>query len=178
VETLKEFNGMLRGQRINVYTDHKNLTQDGLGLPSNRVTRWRILLEEYAPEITYIKGIHNTVVDAISRLEYDPKLNSTNKYNHATHVRSAKKEANQKWSMCSKFWSRYHKKQGDTDKCNTIQLNQCFANRNEEVEIYPLPVKEIVEAQKANNTLKQFFKSNAVLDNGLELILIENKSSI
>ncbi len=26
VETLKEFNGMLWGQRINVYTNHKNLT--------------------------------------------------------------------------------------------------------------------------------------------------------
>jgi hypothetical protein len=108
VETLKEFNGMLWGQRINVYTDHKNLTQDDLGLKSDRVTRWRILLEEYAPEIIYIKGIHNTVADAISRLDYDPKLNSTNEYNHATHVRSAKKEANQKWSMCSKFWSRYN----------------------------------------------------------------------
>jgi len=91
VETLKEFNGMLWGQRIIVYTDHKNLTRDGLGLTSDRVTRWRILLllEEYAPEIIYIKGIHNTVTDAISRLEYDPKLNSTNEYNHATHVRSA-----------------------------------------------------------------------------------------
>ena len=66
VETLKEFNGMLWGQRINVYTDHKNLTRDGLGLTSDRVTRWRILLEEYAPEIIYIKGIHNTVTDAIS----------------------------------------------------------------------------------------------------------------
>ncbi len=31
----------------------------------------------------YIRGIHNTVVDAISRLEYDPKLNTTNEYTHA-----------------------------------------------------------------------------------------------
>ena len=66
VETLKEFNGMLWGQRINVYTDHKNLTRDGLGLTTDRVTHWRILLEENAPEIIYIKGIHNTVADAIS----------------------------------------------------------------------------------------------------------------
>jgi hypothetical protein len=57
---------MLWEQRINVYTDHKNLTRDGLGLTSDRVTRWRILLEESPPEIIYIKGIHNTVADAIS----------------------------------------------------------------------------------------------------------------
>ncbi len=66
VKTLKEFNGMLWGQQINVYTNQKNLTQDGLGLTSNRVTHWRILLEEYAPEIIYINGIHNKVADAIS----------------------------------------------------------------------------------------------------------------
>jgi hypothetical protein len=66
VETLKELNGILWGQRINVYTKHTNLTRDGLGLTSDRVARWRILLEEYAPEIIYIKGIHNTVADAIS----------------------------------------------------------------------------------------------------------------
>ncbi len=39
VETLKEFNRILWGQRINVYTNHKNLTQDSLGLTSNRVSR-------------------------------------------------------------------------------------------------------------------------------------------
>ncbi len=66
METLQEFKGMMWGQRLNVYTDHKNLTQDGLGLTSNRVTRWRILLEKYAPKIIYIKGIHNTVADATS----------------------------------------------------------------------------------------------------------------
>jgi len=175
VETLKEFNGMLWGQRINVYTDHKNLTRDGLGLTSNRITRWRILLEEYAPEIIYIKGIHNTVADAISQLEYDPKLNSTNEYNYAMHVRSANKEANQKWLMYSKFCSRYHETQGDLDEGKMILLNQCFTNRNEEDEIYPLTVKEIVEAQKADSTLKQYFKRNAVQDNGLELLLYRKR---
>jgi hypothetical protein len=80
VETLKEFQGMLLGQEIKVYTDHKNLTKDALGLTSNSVYSWWLLLEEYAPEIIYIKGIYNTVVDAILRLEYDPKLNTTNEY--------------------------------------------------------------------------------------------------
>ena len=69
VETLKEFKGMLWGQSIKVFTDHKNLTRDALGLTSDRVYRWRLLLEEYAPDIVYIKGVHNTVADAISRLE-------------------------------------------------------------------------------------------------------------
>ncbi len=66
VETLKEFQGMLWGQTIKVYTDHKNLTQDALGLTSDRVYHWRLQLEEFAPEIVYIKGIHNTVANAIS----------------------------------------------------------------------------------------------------------------
>jgi len=35
-------------------------------LTSDRVTQSRILFEEYAPEIIYLKGIHNTVAEAIS----------------------------------------------------------------------------------------------------------------
>ena len=31
VETLKEFKGMFWGQRLQIYTDHKNLIQDALG---------------------------------------------------------------------------------------------------------------------------------------------------
>jgi hypothetical protein len=65
VETLKEFQGMLWGQTIKVYTYYKNLTHDALGLTSDRVYHWGLLLEEFAPEIVYIKGVHNTVADAI-----------------------------------------------------------------------------------------------------------------
>ncbi len=52
---------MLWGQDIKVYTDHKNLTRDALGLTSDRVYHWRLLLEEYAQKIKYIEGTHNTV---------------------------------------------------------------------------------------------------------------------
>ena len=142
VETLKEFKGMLWGQIIKVYTDHKNLTRDALGLTSDRVHRWRLLLEEYAPEIVYIKGTHNTVADAISRLEYNPKLNSTNEYNHAMQGVSTKDLAHQKWNTFSKHWRGYNETNSQSNT-NRVHLNQVFANRSEDDEIYPLTVSEI-----------------------------------
>ncbi len=65
VEKLKEFKGMLWGQQLTIYTNHKNVIQDALGLTSDQVYCWRLLLEEYGPTIVYIKGIPNTVVNAI-----------------------------------------------------------------------------------------------------------------
>ena len=46
--------------------------QDALGLTSDRVYCWRLIIEEYGPEIIYIKEINNTVADAISRLDFSP----------------------------------------------------------------------------------------------------------
>jgi hypothetical protein len=75
VKTLKEFKGMLWGQNIKVFTDHANLMRDALGLTLDQMFQWRLLLEEYGPKILYIKYIHNTVADTVSRLEYDPSVN-------------------------------------------------------------------------------------------------------
>ena len=33
--------------------------------------RWRLYIEEYPPELLYIKGEHNVVAHALSRLEKD-----------------------------------------------------------------------------------------------------------
>jgi hypothetical protein len=67
VETLKEFTNILLGQKIIVHTDHKNLTCKNFN--TERVMRWRLILEEYGPEIKYIKGPKNIVADALSRLD-------------------------------------------------------------------------------------------------------------
>jgi len=105
VETLKDFQGMLWGQQIKVYTDHKNLTRDALGLTSDRVYPWRLLLEEFAPEIIYIKGIHNTVADAISQLEYTPNINATNEQNFANFAKFT--VDSQHWKRFSTLWHSY-----------------------------------------------------------------------
>ena len=67
VATLKEFRNILLGHQITVYTDYKNLTYNFLN--TERVMRWRLLLEEFGPELKYIKGENNAVADALSRLE-------------------------------------------------------------------------------------------------------------
>jgi hypothetical protein len=97
---------MLWGQTIKVYIDHKNLTQDALGLPSDRVYCWQLLLEEFSPEIVYIKGIHNMVADAISQLDYNPEVNPTSKFNDSTFGIPAKGEIIVKWKAFSKLWQQ------------------------------------------------------------------------
>ncbi len=99
---------MLWGQDIKVYTDHKNLTRDALGLTSDRVYRWRLLVEEYAPEIIYIKGIHNTVADAILRQGYDPKLNTTNEYTQAMLGVEPEELSTQRWKPFAHNWHSYN----------------------------------------------------------------------
>jgi hypothetical protein len=40
-------------------------------LSKNRITIWRLLLEEYGPNYVHIAGENNIVTDALSRLEKD-----------------------------------------------------------------------------------------------------------
>ena len=42
VELLKEFKGMLWGQNMKVYSDHKILMQKSLGYTSDRIYHWRL----------------------------------------------------------------------------------------------------------------------------------------
>ena len=63
VETLKEFRNILLGQRIQVYTDHLNLTH--VNFNTEHVMHWHLILEEYSPKLLYVKGEKNLVADAL-----------------------------------------------------------------------------------------------------------------
>ena len=78
VETLKEFRNILLGQSIVVYTDHKNLTYKNFN--TERVMRWRLIIEEFGPDFRYIQGSTNVVADALSRLDMTPSPTPVNLY--------------------------------------------------------------------------------------------------
>jgi len=60
VETLKEYRNILLGQQIKVFTDYKNLVYKHFN--TEQVMRWRLLLEEFGPKLTHVKGANNIVV--------------------------------------------------------------------------------------------------------------------
>jgi hypothetical protein len=97
---------MLWGQNIKVFTDHPNLMRDALGLTLDRVYQWWLLLEEYGHKVVYIKGIHNTVADAVLRLEYDPSVNGKAESFHMMKVRNKQSRQRQNWMTVSKNWCK------------------------------------------------------------------------
>ncbi len=66
IATLKEFQSMLLGANIHVFTDHKNLMFDTL--KTQRVLRWHMTIKEFSPMLHYIEGPHNILADNLSRL--------------------------------------------------------------------------------------------------------------
>eukprot|EP00804_Cyclotella_cryptica_P029369 CCRYP_017727-RA/>CCRYP_017727-RA protein AED:0.28 eAED:0.08 QI:0/0/0/1/0/0/3/0/198 len=114
---------MLWGQRLKVYTDHKNLIQDALGLTSDRVYQWRLLLEEFGPQIVYIKGIRYTAAGAISSLYIGPILSK-----------------HENWMTFTKCWCHYTMQEESAIDTSAYQeeMNLVFANRSKEDTIYLL----------------------------------------
>ena len=60
---------MLIGAKLNVYTDHKNLTFRTMSM--QRILRWRLYLENFDVNLRYIEGSKNVLADCFSRL---PKM--------------------------------------------------------------------------------------------------------
>ena len=65
-------------QILIIYTDHKNLICKNNNI--DRLFRWRLILEDYGPDIEYIQGHKNIVADSLSRLTINGNQKTTHKY--------------------------------------------------------------------------------------------------
>ena len=76
VANIKEFRNIILEHQITVYTDHKNLTNKMFNI--ERVMRWRIILEEFRPELKYIKGEKNVLANDLSRMNMSDNQENLN----------------------------------------------------------------------------------------------------
>ena len=70
VETTESHRSILVGFSLVFHSDHKNLSFDNF--KSERVRRWRLLLEEYIYEFVYTPGKASIIADMISRYPMQP----------------------------------------------------------------------------------------------------------
>ena len=89
----------------------------------------------------YIKGIHKTVANAISRLEYGPVQED--------------KSTMMTFAQC---WCHYTSCQEESTANMQESMNLVFANHDNEDAIYPLTTREIADAQQDDADL------NAIAD--------------
>lgn len=184
VELLKEFKGMLLGQKLVIYTDHQNLIRDSLGSTSDRVQRWRLLLNEYGPDIRYIKGVDNTVADAISRLDYSPKINPHPEDELDSNGEFKTDYSHHKWNKLITLFAHYQLPNDDDEVHEewkedaedvtdenlifshnlSVQepkdcMNHIFASSKavDDDEIYPVTIKEVADAQREDPKMKHLF---------------------
>ena len=96
-----------------------------LGITSDHVYQWRLLLKEYGPKIVNIKGIQNTVANAISRLDF-----------------CLIKDEKDNWMRSMKCCCHYtvHARAEESTHDHQNQMNMVFTNRSKEDVIYPVTV--------------------------------------
>ena len=167
VETLKEFRNILLGQKIVIHTDHKNLTYANFN--TDRVIRWRLIIEEYGPDLRYIEGPKNIVADALSRLglkdnpDFKDMLEQCNFYEHQILAAEA-----QEW----------------LDHCADYNNEVMAANDTPVIKTMPIDLEVIKEHQDAEKCaqkmlgqdkrfhVKNFSGAESAVTNGTQLNLL------
>ena len=104
-------------------------------------------LRNLVPKNLHIKGIHNTVADSISSLDFGPAQDE---------------KAN--WITFMKCWCHYimHAPTEESTIAHQRQINMVFANCSEENVIYLLTGKEIAVAQENDSVLKKLTKQPSI----------------
>ena len=68
VECLKQYQGVILGYEINVFSDHNNLVYAETLSESQRMICGQLIIEGFSPNIQHISGGENIVADMLNRL--------------------------------------------------------------------------------------------------------------
>ena len=72
------------GQKLIIYTDNKHLICNKFN--TDRVLRWRLILKEYSPDIQYIKGEKEILVDALPIMPLNDNKDTTQKSTYKNQI--------------------------------------------------------------------------------------------
>ena len=149
VEVLKEYRSILWGARINVFTDHINLTRQNIS--SNRIMLWRMLCEEFSPVFHYIKGNDNVIADALSRLPLEEEKGSPT----LTAVNIKPTENNIESTNVDHSALNVHNKPAVEDQTNTdLVAEDLFIDYPSNLPNFPLAFPQLVKAQLDDSELQ------------------------
>jgi hypothetical protein len=113
-----------------VHTDNKNLTY--AKSTSDRVMRWRLIIEEFGPEFRHIKGKHNLIADALLWLDLDDSSEESNLEKPTflcmaaiisrTEIINDELSPTDGFEMAEAFGIKYKKKNKDEDYDFPVQI--------------------------------------------------------
>ena len=116
-------------------------------MSSDRVMRWRLIIEEYGPTIEYIPGPENVVADALSRLPMDNKNNDVQEMYDA-HIRKKRK-------ICART-------QFVPDEC-PLDIKLITRTQRDELKRKSTKLKEYVRDPKSAYTRTNFYEEEVIL---------------
>ncbi|GKY94846.1 hypothetical protein MPSEU_000449600 [Mayamaea pseudoterrestris] len=182
VETLKEYRNILLGHELRVYTDHKNNVDPKTKHASNRVQRWRWLIEEYGPIFYYLKGEDNPAADALSRLDFDEQsepINPSDLPQHEELCLMATKLAEMDGDFSLQSAGFDEELRFTAEQSETVAATATRPEAPGSTELYPLKTAVIAQHQENDNQLQAVLNRSTEFTKqvveGKELILYRGK---
>ena len=165
VEVLKEYRSILWGAKINVYTDHINLTRQTI--TSNRIMTWRMLCEEFSPIFHYIKGPDNTIADALSRLPIEEEKGTL-----STTVETVQSSVNNSEETL------VVNKQSNGSECNAIE--DLFINYPADLPNFPIAFPQLMKAQQEDESIQstKHYQTKRFYEYDLKVYTLKGRTKI
>ena len=162
VETVKEFRTLLWGQELIVHTDHKNIIYGNLS--NDRITRWRLLLEEYSPTFVHVRGVDNVVADALSRLDKDITPRDGDMDSQGAYMAFAMSTLNKNESVYI------------PDARDPLDMAECYAKkRDKDLEQFPMHPDYIAKYQQNDTQMRKLKDLEEINLEGIKLMAKDKK---